>query len=65
MNGNGRAVSRAASCAEETAERPEEDSSALVKLLGYLIWLGILCALVPVVLHLLVNLAIWSWNFFQ
>ena len=50
------------SSAEPVASKPEKKPGGLAQFLAKLITLVILCALVPVVAHLLLNLAVWSWQ---
>jgi hypothetical protein len=60
MNGNERAIERAQSCAEPVASDDQKEEG--LSLLAKLIVLVLACAVVPVALHLLVNLSIWSWE---
>lgn len=61
MNGNDRAVSRAQSCVEPVASEGQK-TGVVASFLGKLIAVALLCALVPVVAHLLLLLSIWSWE---
>ena len=61
-NGNDRVVSRAQSCAEPVANEPEKKPGKTVMVLAWSIVIVALCALVPVALHLLLNVIQWSWH---
>lgn len=61
MNGNDRAVSRAQSCAEPVASE-DQSQGVWTPLLAKFLILVVLCALGPVVAHLLYLLSVWSWE---